>query len=108
MAAHVAYKLSGKEIPENEILDHKNGDPFDNRLSNLRPCPQSKNAKNQRIRVTNTSGYTGIYKTPKGKWTANIWVDYGYKYLGTYATFEEAVAARKAGEAKYFGEFARR
>lgn len=46
MRAHrVAYKLvTGEEPPE--ILDHINGDPGDNRFSNLRPAEHAENCRN--------------------------------------------------------------
>ncbi len=55
----------------------------------------------QREYVTNTSGHRGVYRRKNGKWRASIEFR-GKRYnLGTFATFEEAVAARKEGEKMY-------
>ena len=40
--------------------------------------------------------------TENGKYTAFIVVKKGYKHLGTFDTIEEAEAARKAAEEKYY------
>lgn len=38
-------------------------------------------------------------------WTAQIGLDGKHIHLGTYATIEEAAAARRTGEEKYFSEW---
>lgn len=55
----------------------------------------------QREYVTNTSGHRGVYRRKNGKWRASIEFR-GKRYnLGTFTTFEEAVAARTEGEKMY-------
>lgn len=55
------------------------------------------------------SGVCGVVRSSHGKkWRAQIWHNNKNVNLGTFDTFEEAYAARKAGEEKYFGEYARR
>jgi hypothetical protein len=41
-------------------------------------------------------------------WRAFIDINGKRKYFGCFDTFEEAVAARKEAEKKYFGEYARK
>lgn len=51
----------------------------------------------------NTSGVRGVsYKSKKGKWEASICVQGKTHYLGMYGTLEQAAAARKAAEEKYY------
>lgn len=50
----------------------------------------------------NSSGVKGIQKTENGKYTAFIAVKGKNKYLGTFDAIEEAEAARKAAEEKYY------
>ena len=38
-----------------EALDHKNGNPSDNRMSNLRPATQTQNRWNSRRRISTTA-----------------------------------------------------
>lgn len=64
-----------------------------------------ENSYNQRIRVTNKSGKTGVYfHKASGKWTAKI-IDKNKKekYLGVFDTFEEAVAVREQAEIETYG-----
>lgn len=95
----------------NGYLDHKNGDPLDNRIENLRECTPKTNCYNRRRFVTNRSGFKGVvYKGPRLKlrpWVANININGKQTYLGVFATAEEAHAAYCAAAREHFGEFAR-
>ncbi len=52
-------------------------------------------ATNQRIKYTNTTGVSGVvWDVTRGKWRAQISVNYTNKNLGRYLTKEEAVQAR--------------
>lgn len=54
--------------------------------------------------AANTSGARGVYQERKtGHWRARIVFRQKIISLGSYKTFEEAVAARKEGERRYFG-----
>lgn len=53
------------------------------------------------IRKNNTSGCTGVVKY-NDSWEAQIKIKQHKIHLGVFATYEEAVAARKAAEEKYF------
>lgn len=89
-----------------EIVDHINGDTFDNRKANLRICSQSQNMQNSTRRRDNVSGYKGVH--PNGRnWAAQIKVDGKQIYLGTFKTKEEAARVYNEAAAKHFGEFAR-
>lgn len=85
-----------------EVVDHINGDAFDNRKSNLRIVSQHHNMFNIR-----KNKIVGVKKMPykKNSFQAIIMKDYKTIYLGTFSTFEEAVLARLKGERELFGEF---
>ena len=52
-------------------------------------------ATNQRIKYTNTTGVSGVvWDVTRGKWRAQISVNYTNKNLGRYLTLEEAIQAR--------------
>ena len=96
------------ECPLNYLVDHKHGERTrnDNRKYNLRICTNLENNKNQKIKLTNTSGTTGVVWNKKNnKWIAQITVNYKNIYLGSFINFEDAVKARKEAEEKYFGEW---
>lgn len=87
-------------------VDHINHDKTDNRRCNLRYSNKILNGQNTKIRADNSSGATGVYWSKRWRvWFARITVNKRTIHLGTFNTFEEAVAARKAAEERYFGEF---
>jgi hypothetical protein len=49
---------------------------------------------NQRIRKTNKTGYTGVFKYPSGNYFSYITIDRKRVGLGTYSTKEEALEVR--------------
>lgn len=94
-------------VVNSDIIDHANRDKLDDRLCNLRICDASDNAKNHSLSVRNTSGVVGVnYSSQYKKWRAFVTDDRKFISLGYYKTKEEAIAARLAGERKYYGEFA--
>jgi hypothetical protein len=91
-----------------EEMDHINGDPFDNRLANLRPATRQENARNLRLPRHNTSGAKGVYWAKRAKkWVANIQTGGKCRYLGSFDLLESAKLAYEAAAEKYFGEFRR-
>jgi hypothetical protein len=90
------------------LIDHWNGCGLDNRRVNLRPATNRFNAINRKKKSTNTSGYTGVKyshkKYGKSRWFATVQVDGKRIYLGYFERKEDAVAARIAGELRYYGK----
>jgi len=73
--------------------------------SNCRWVSHMENSRNRNVRCTSSTGVSGVFKRPdSGKWRATIGVNYKRINLGTFDTFEEAVAARKEAELKYWGK----
>ena len=92
--------------PEDMVVDHINHDTADNRRNNLRCVSQSQNMQNARNNRRNPDGVKGVTWDKKwGKWSSRIHVNKEAIYLGSFDTFEQAVAARKTAEEKYFGEY---
>lgn len=92
--------------PKNQVVDHINRNPSDNRKNNLRICYQYQNTINQKIRSNNTFGICGVsYDKRSGKWEAHIKINKKKKSLGLYSTLQEAAKARYEAEDEYYGEF---
>lgn len=85
-----------------EQIDHIDGNPSNNRISNLRAVSSQENLKNQKLPKNNTSGITGVvWKKNASKWQARIKINWKQIYLGIFNDFFEACCARKSAESKY-------
>ena len=100
----LAEELIGKKL--GLVIDHINGNPLDNRRSNLRHCTQAENMRNRKVQ-RNQTGHKGIYLTPYGTYTASLWLN-GKSHSSNHKTIESAIAARKNMESLYHGEFTRK
>jgi|KBSMisStaDraftv2_1062788.scaffolds.fasta_scaffold1291019_1 hypothetical protein len=99
-AARVIFKMMTDEEPP-ETIDHKDGNQSNNRWANLRPATKAEQSRN-RGGSGGVSGITGVF--PKnGRWTVVI----SRRYLGIFATREEAAAVYEAAARELFGEFYR-
>lgn len=92
--------------PDHLQVDHANGDPLDNRRSNLRLCTNQQNQANVRKAWGGTSRFKGVHLLPNGRWVARIGVGYRRIALGVYATEEDAAAAYDQAARRHFGPFA--
>jgi hypothetical protein len=89
------------------LVDHINGNPSDNRWKNLREADHSTNGANQR-RQRGRERPRGVYlSAAKGRFTAELKVRGEKRYLGSFATIEQAAEARLAASLEAFGEYAR-
>lgn len=92
--------------PDNMVIDHIDGNPSNNRRSNLRICTQHQNTMNSRY-THNKSGVQGVFwDKSRNKWVAQIAINKKHIHLGRYNTKEEAVKSRRFAEKILFGEFA--
>lgn len=87
-------------------VDHINGNPLDNRLSNLRLATRSHNMANITKPTKTGTGYRGVYKTKNGRFRAIITVNYIQYHIGVYDTAEEAAQMYNKATVMYQGEFA--
>jgi len=89
------------------LIDHINGDPSDNRWSNLRLATKSENGCNSKVRSHNRSGIKGVRRLKSGKWNARIVLSGVETNIGSFLTIEEARAAYAEKAASLHGQFAR-
>jgi hypothetical protein len=93
---------------EFSYVDHIDGNPTNNRASNLRLASFAENARNRSHKTNNSSGIRGVtWYTPSNKWWARVTVNGKTHCLGTYKTIEEAAVVVYEAKQKLFGEFAR-
>lgn len=100
LAHRIIWKIVTGKDPD--FIDHKDGNPSNNKWSNLREGGAQMNAKNQAIPSQNTSGIMGVHwHSTNKRWTANIRVEGRLKHLGTFESKEAAAKARIAAEKKH-------
>jgi hypothetical protein len=89
-------------------IDHKDGNPFNNKFENLRLAAYYENNRNCSLRKDNKSGIKGVgWYSRYEKWTARIRVFKSNITLGYFDNIDDARKAREEAEIKYFGEFRR-
>ena len=106
--SRLAWVWMTGDDPGDDYIDHWDGDPSNNKWSNLRRSTPVQNSHN-RILPANLSGYRGVYRLskPSKKPYYSQVVSNGVKhYLGTFATAEEAHAAYMQKVAEFHGEYA--
>jgi hypothetical protein len=91
-------------LPPNDkrVVDHINGDRYDNRKCNLNIVTYFENGQNVQRRRIARSGHSGVkiqsYSSGKYRFQAFIRANGKYYALGSFGTIEEAIFARKKAE----------
>jgi len=86
--------------------DHIDRNGLNNTRSNLRPATRSQQRMNAKLQRNNRSGHRGVHWYSKErKWRARINVGGKRIELGRFKELSDAVAARRAAVAMYFGEY---
>ncbi len=97
-------------IPNDMEIDHIDGNPRNNALTNLRLATSSQQKMNRGVQTNSQSGLKGAYyhAIHKGKkWRSQIKVGPKLIFLGYYHTPDEAHQAYVKACLEYHGEFAR-
>ncbi len=73
---NIIWQMFNGEIPENMMIDHKDGNPSNNNIDNLRLATNGQNKQNCKISRNNTSGIKGLtFHEPSKRWLGRIMVD---------------------------------
>lgn len=102
--SHLKMSRLIMDAPSSLFVDHINHNTLDNRRDNLRIVTPQQNNMNVKPRDKKT--ISGVNRhNPSGKWKAVISINGKPKHLGLFENIEDAIAARKAAEEKYYGEY---
>lgn len=103
LSHRVVWLLTYGKWPEGR-LDHKDGNPKNNAIANLRVATPSQNRANTRKNPNTSSPYVGVVLHKKsGRFQAQC----RRRYLGIFSSPEEAARAYDAYAKQQFGEFAK-
>ena len=104
--SHIVLNISPEKDGE-IVVDHKDGNPFNNKKVNLRICTQTENTKNKSFTSNNTSGFIGVsWDKVRNSWTPEIRNEYKRWHLGRWKSKQEAVYVRMYAEQLLFKEYA--
>lgn len=95
--------------PKNKVVDHVNGNVFDNRKENLRICSHAKNTLNSKVHRDKKIGiYKGVFwQKQHQKWMARCTFEGKVVYCGFYDSEYVAAIAYDLAAKSWHGEFAR-
>lgn len=102
----IVERVAGCVLPSSQWIDHEDGDPLNNRRSNLRLATRSQNQANAKMYKNNKSGFKGVIKEGD-HFRAKIVKDNRKYNLGKFDTVIDAHEAYKAAALELYGEFAR-
>lgn len=99
-AHRVIFKMMTGRDPDE--VDHIDGDRQNNSWRNLREVDRQQNCRNTGLSRRNKSGAPGVhwYSDNGGCWRAYLYLGGKTKYIGTFATKDDAVRARREAERK--------
>jgi len=107
MAHRLAWAMFYKEEPP-PLIDHRNGNPADNRIANLREATRAQNAINSKLYRNSKSGIKGVaWNNLTKKWTASICVGGKSLHLGSFDDRDSAAAAYLTVAKSLHGDFVR-
>lgn len=91
-------------LPDSEV-DHRDGNPLNNRRNNLRLATSSQNSANTRGRL-GRSLPKGVYLAKTGRFEAKLQVEGLQIFIGVFDSPEAAARAYDKAAILHFGEFA--
>ena len=103
LAHRLVFLMFNNYLPE--LVDHKDQDPSNNLVANLRDATKQVNAINTGLPSNNKSGIKGVSWHKAGsKWTAQIKHDGRKIHLGSYDSLLDATEARLKAEEELWSD----
>lgn len=103
LTAHrLAWVLMTGNDPAPLEIDHRNGNPADNRWTNLRLVDRAQNMRNARRLDSEFPGVS--WHKGRGKWRVYLTTEYKQHHFGLYDSFTLAVEVSRFARSVMFGE----
>jgi len=106
MSHRIAWAMTYGEPVPGEI-DHIDGNPGNNCITNLRAATRADNQANKGPRPDSRLGVKGVALRKSGRFAAYIRRHDKRYWIGTFDTIEEAAAAHRDAAERLHGKFAR-
>ncbi|MDN7951781.1 HNH endonuclease [Burkholderia multivorans] len=98
--------VMGLAYGDGREVDHRNGNPLDNRRENLRICSRSQNQMNRSLQKNNRSGYKGVsWDSRRRRWSVYIGINGKNRFVGSFDTPEDGYRAYCAAAEKLHKDF---
>lgn len=108
LCSRVILLLKNKYLTENKFADHKDGNPMNNKVNNLRESTPSQNCMNRKIQKNSISGHPGVcWHKLTQKWQVRIRCNCKTYYFGLYKNKKDAIKVAIEATNKLHGEFSR-
>ncbi len=105
--AHVIiYSMMEITVPDGHMIDHRDRNPHNNRIDNLRIATHNQNSYNRKKKCDSDPNMPKCVRPHNGKFWARIQVNGKRRSLGLHSTPEEAYAAYCKAAKELHGEFA--
>lgn len=99
LAHRIVWALAHARWPSHEI-DHRDGNPSNNRLANLREATHQENHQNVGMHKDNASGFLGVTRASKNRWSAQICVRGRKSLIGLFPDRQSAFNAYLEAKAR--------
>jgi len=91
-----------------KIIDHIDGNPYNNNIENLREVNNTQNSQNSKLSKSNKLGYKNVsFKKDINKFRVRLVINGKETNFGNFADIELADLVAQEARDKYFGKFAR-
>jgi hypothetical protein len=106
MAHRLIYMYHFGVMPK--VIDHIDGNPFNNKIENLREATMQQNSQNSKLKITNQSGYKNVsWSKARKKWRVRLLIN-GLEFnFGAFKNIELADLVAQEARNKYFGSYAK-
>lgn len=105
-AHRIVWVMSYGHIDDSIQVDHIDGNPWNNKLSNLRLATNTQNQWNKGTYSHNTSGHPGVsYDQSRNKYMSYLEHNGRRIHTARWDTKPEAIVARAIAEVIHLGEF---